>query len=71
MGLFKPKKIYCIQWKWDNSPVYSLNTSIVKARDMADAWKKFKKEHPMADYCHSILEITKEQYEQGYWEWTV
>ena len=60
MGLFKKKKIYCVFWKWDNNDIYALNQSIVKAHDIAGAWKALKKEHPLADYCHSIKEITEE-----------
>lgn len=62
MGLFKKKKIYCVSWKWENRPGYALNQTIIKATDTADAWRKLKNEHPMAEYCHSIVEIKPEEF---------
>ena len=61
--LFKKKKIYCVSWKWDNNQVYALNQSIVRAHDIAGAWEALKKEHPTADYCHSIIEIKPEEFQ--------
>jgi hypothetical protein len=63
MGLFKKKKIYCVSWKWYNTSVEALNQSIVKAYDVAGAWKVLKREHPTADYCHSIIEIKPEGFQ--------
>ena len=63
INLFKPKKLYCVRWKWDNFSEYALNQTIVKARDVADAWKKLKNEHPLAEYCHSIVEIKPEEFQ--------
>lgn len=63
MGLFKKKKIYCVSWKWDNLPVHALNQTIVRATDTEDAWKKLKNEHPLAEHCHSIVEIKPEEFQ--------
>ena len=57
--LFKPKKIYCVRWGWyDKWP----NQEIIYARDVAQAWKKLKREHPHAVYCFSITEIKPEEF---------
>ena len=63
MGLFKKKKIYCVSWKWYNHPGYTLNQTIIKATDAANAWRKLKNEHPSAEHCHSIIEIKPEEFQ--------
>lgn len=58
-NLFKPKKVYCVRWAWsDGIP----NQDIICARDVAQAWKKLKIDHPFAIYCFSITEIKPEEF---------
>lgn len=52
--LYKPKKTYCVIWSYDSQTQYSY-TEWVKARDMAEAWNKVRKQHGIAINCRKIV----------------
>jgi hypothetical protein len=54
LTLFSKKKIYKVVWQF-----MTLHTEYIKAHDIADAWKKITKNHPMPITCISIEEVDK------------
>lgn len=54
--LFKKKKTYLLTWSY-NSNGDTVYTDIIKARDMFEAWRKHKIEHPVATHLVELKEI--------------
>lgn len=57
MNLFKKKKIYKVTWAFDSRSNYTF-TALVKAHDMAHAWRKVAKKHYLAIDCREVTEVT-------------
>ena len=56
MCCFKKKKIYKVIWRYDSTSTVSY-TELVKACDVADAWKLVRRMHSVAISMDSIEEI--------------
>lgn len=55
MSLFKRKKIYRVEWSYENYSFYY--TEFVKARTWFDAWQKVRKQHFLPIVARKIEEV--------------
>ena len=52
----KKKTLYKLTWTYGSEYAHYSNvyTDFIRATDVADAWRKHKKDHPIATYCIEI-----------------
>lgn len=57
MCWFRKKKIYLLIWNYYGPNDTMKYSDYIVARDIGEAWRKHKEEHPLATYCISIEEV--------------
>lgn len=61
MWPFKKKTLYKLTWAYDSVCAHpsKIYTDFIRATDVANAWRKHKKDHPIATYCIEIEVVSE------------
>ena len=61
MWPFKKKILYKLTWAYGSAHTCHVDTytDFIRATDVADAWRKHKKDHPIATYCIEIEVVSE------------